>query len=90
MNHRANAWFHKLPACVECDAAANSPCVTPSGQAREPHRVRVRIKVGDLFVISEADARAAHRLRAIRELDAAVHGTAEPSQRASNRRKRSA
>jgi hypothetical protein len=40
---------------------------------RAPHRSRERVAAGELFAISAADARAAHQLRAVRELAAAVN-----------------
>jgi len=72
-NHLLNARVRKLPECPECEAAFCAPCTTSSGQHREPHRSRERIAFGDLIVVRTEDARAAHKLRAIRELAATIN-----------------
>lgn len=74
MNHKVNARVRKLPPCPECDARRSEPCVTESKAMREPHRSREKVVSGELLVVAVSDARAAHKLRAIRELVAAING----------------
>ncbi len=74
MNHVVNARIRKLPECPECSAPKLSPCLTESGVLREPHRVRERIVAGEIVVLTVQDARAAKRIRALRELVAAING----------------
>jgi hypothetical protein len=75
MNHRVNARVHKLPKCDECGARAEEPCVTAPGLTteREPHEIRLKVKRGDVFVVSAEDARAARKLRTIQELVELIH-----------------
>jgi hypothetical protein len=40
---------------------------------RAPHRSRDRVVAGELFVISAADARRAHKINAVRELVAEIN-----------------
>lgn len=73
-NHNFNARLHKLPSCPECGAAPNTACVViPGGsQWREPHNIRQRVAAGDAVVIDANAARAARKLRAVRELAAVI------------------
>lgn len=77
MNHRLNAELRKLPPCPECDARRREPCTTEGKikTTREPHRSREKVVSGELLVVAVSDARAARKLRAIRELVAAINGT---------------
>lgn len=68
VNWAVSARLHALPACPECDAQRAMPCITRRGDAREPHRVRERIATGELFVVSERQARDSRILRRLREL----------------------
>lgn len=74
MNHTLNAQLLKLPACPECDAEPEKPCVAFHGGTvpREPHRVRQRIASGELVAIPVLDAKNAKKLRALRELVAVI------------------
>ncbi len=74
VNWKVSARLHRLPPCVECDAAEATPCVTASGVPRSPHRVRERVAAGELFVISADQAREGRILRRLRELAAAISG----------------
>ncbi len=74
MNHRWRAEIRKLPACPECNAGPGLACRTNRADVRAPHRSRERVHAGLLFVVDIADARAAKKLRAIRELVAAIRG----------------
>lgn len=70
MNHALNAKLHRLPECPECDALALLPC-TEHNRPREPHRVRLRIAAGDLFIVSRTVAKAKGKVRILTELVAA-------------------
>lgn len=74
MNHRFNAEIRRLPKCPECNSDPGLACRTDRGDVRAPHRSRERVVAGELFVVDASDARAAHKLRAIRELVAAING----------------
>lgn len=75
MNHALNARLHKLPVCPECGAAESRPChVDGSSTSREPHRSRLRIAEGELLY-DERVARAARRVRSVRELAAVLRST---------------
>ena len=83
-DHRLNAELRKLPACPECGVPALCACRNSQGFTCHPHRSRERVAAGELFAITASDARAAHQLRAIRELAAtinrkAVRAAQEPS-----------
>lgn len=59
-NYWLNAKIHHLPACPECDAEREQPCVTERGAVRSPHNVRVKIAAGEITVkaTKKKDARA--------------------------------
>lgn len=64
-----------LPACLECDAARATPCTTiPGGAiAREPHRVRERMSVGEVFaIVITPETKSSAIKRAIGELAAVI------------------
>lgn len=78
MNHTLNAKLHNLPPCPECEAAAGKPCVYSDTlrMTREPHRSRERIAHGELLY-DDRLVRDARRVRAVRELAAVIHATAQ-------------
>jgi hypothetical protein len=67
MNHRVNAIVHALPACPECFAPSLYPCADMRGVC-EPHRIRLRVKRGEVFVIERTVAKAKRKLRVLEAL----------------------
>lgn len=66
VNWRLSAKIHRLPVCPECNAFESCPCTTSRAIPREPHRVRMRIAAGELFVITPDEARAAGLITRLR------------------------
>lgn len=81
-NHALNARLHAYPQCPECNSPDSAPCRTPTGFVCAPHASRLKMADGDIIVIRADDARAAGKLRAVRELVTTIYGVSEMRERA--------
>src|SRR5688572_2546461 len=71
-NHHLNARSHHERWCPECDAKDDEACRDENGRARAPHRMRQRMRDGELFVVHRDDALASRKLKAFIQLVATI------------------